>query len=100
MEAPLQPWKRADHERPQDWLCLVATELIDDNGDCSWPVDAATCQIPFVSDTLALRTRFEKYPAVFEDNMRGVAKKIYGKLTGDVGFTESDLAQILIERIA
>ena len=29
MEAPLQPWKRADHERPQDWLCLVATELID-----------------------------------------------------------------------
>ena len=63
------PWRHDGATPPQEWLRLLATELLESKVSADWLADewrsaAQDCLVPLVCTTGDLRTRHEKYPDV------------------------------------
>ena len=97
------PWRHDGATPPQEWLRLLATELLESKVSAEWLAGewrsaAQDCSVPLVCTTGDLRTRHEKYPDAFRSTISRLGGRIATALKDKVEFEWEDFTQTLLER--
>eukprot|EP00966_Prymnesium_polylepis_P334006 7389409-Prymnesium_polylepis.1 len=98
-----RPWLHGDATPPQEWLRLLAVELLETKVSkewltAEWDSAAQDCSVPLVVTTGALRVRLRDYPDAFHKTMLRLGGRIAAALKDKLNFEWEDFGQALCEK--